>query len=99
RPVRSEPSPLDVLCRRGLTPADRALYGLGDPESAPAELAGVLGDARFRFEGVTCHRAWSPDGKLLAVPGGNSILLYDASGRLLRILDGHTARVFRTLFS
>ncbi len=59
----------------------------------------MLGDTRFRFIGITLFSGWSPDGKLLAVPGGASIFLYDAGGRLLRILQGHADRVIRTRFS
>ncbi len=99
KPVPFDPAPLKALVRRGLTPADRALYGLGDPELSPVELAGVLGDARFRHVGLSSYRDWSPDGSLLAVPGGDSIFLFDASGRLVRLLRGHAHRVMRVAFS
>jgi WD40 repeat protein/tRNA A-37 threonylcarbamoyl transferase component Bud32 len=89
---------LDTYRREQLSPAALALYGLGDPAKAPAELVGVLGDARFRLGGIPSLLSWSPDGALLAAPGGECIYLFDARGCLRRILSGHRGRVLRTSF-
>ena len=83
-----------------MPPEALALAGGGDPKAAPAELVAVLGDARFRYYGNPSFPAYSPDGKTLAVPCGNDILLFDAAtGQLRRSLVGHTKRVYRVAFS
>jgi WD40 repeat protein len=87
------PSPLDALKREAM----------GVPQYAPPELVAVLGGfPRFVLpERTTSHwMAQTGDGRLLAVPCGNNILLYDAhTGVLLQTLTGHTARPYRPAFS
>jgi WD40 repeat protein len=87
------PSPLDALKRETMEL----------PEDAPPELLTVLGDpARFSVPAQTsCHwMAQTGDGRLLAVPCQNNILLFEArTGRLLRTLTGHTHSAYRPAFS
>jgi WD40 repeat protein len=91
-------SPLDDLKReaRGL------------PEDAPPELLAVLGDPeRFPLPTQTPPQlkashwmAQTDDGRLLAVPWWNTILLFDAhTGALLRTLTGHARETYRPAFS
>jgi WD40 repeat protein len=87
------PSPLDALKRETMElPAD-----------APPEVLAVLGD-RGRFPlppRKTSH--WmdqTGDGRLLAVPWWNTILLFDThTGALLKTLTGHTREAYRPAFS
>jgi WD40 repeat protein len=88
------PSPLDALKREAM----------GVPRYAPAELVAVLGGfPRFVLPDRTSTSHWmaqSDDGRLLAVPWGHNILLYEArTGTLLRTLTGHTANAYRPAFS
>jgi WD40 repeat protein len=73
------------------------------PKNAPAELVAVLGGfPRFPLpERATGHwMAQTGDGRLLAVPSGDNILLFDApTGTLLRTLTGHTSGACRPAFS
>jgi WD40 repeat protein len=87
------PNPLDALKREAM----------GVPENAPPELLAVLGGfPRFALPEQT-NSHWmgqSNDGRLLAVPSGANILLFDAhDGTLLRTLTGHTSGAFRPAFS
>ncbi|MCI0456702.1 MAG: protein kinase [Gemmataceae bacterium] len=95
------PSPLDSL-RRETIPANLlALAGSGNPKKAPAELVAVLADPRLMLPdpGAAAWPAQSRDGKLLAVPCGTSIALFDAStGSALRSLRGHSDPLFRVVF-
>jgi WD40 repeat protein len=87
------PSPLDALKREAL----------GVPENAPAELVAVLGGVpRFALpERTTGHwMGQSADGRLLAVPSGENIHLFDThTGTSLRTLTGHTSGACRPAFS
>jgi WD40 repeat protein len=87
------PSPLDALKREAM----------GVPENAPAELVAVLGGfPRFALpERTNSHwMAQTNDGRLLAVPCGQNILLFDTrTGTLLRTLTGHTNQPYRPAFS
>jgi WD40 repeat protein len=87
------PSPLDALKREGM-----AL-----PENAPPEMLAVLGELpRFRFpQQWNSHwMAQSSDGRLLAVPCGPNILLFEArTGKLLRTLTGPGNEAYRPAFS
>jgi hypothetical protein len=87
------PSPLDALKREAM----------GVPEDAPAELVTALGGfPRFALpERTGSHwMAQTGDGRLLAVPCGNNILLFEArTGTLLRTLTGHTSKAHRPAFS
>src|SRR5262249_27820357 len=93
---------LDGRKRAHLPPELVALAGGGDPAQAPPELVAVLGDGRFRLPGPgpASWMAQSGDGKVLAVPCGNLVVLFDArTGVLLRTLAGHRNRVYRVAFS
>src|SRR5262249_31204067 len=87
------PSPLDALKREAM----------GLPENAPPELLALLGESPyFRMPGSwACHwMAQTSDGRLLAVPYGDNILLFEVhTGTLLRTLTGHTSRAYRPVFS
>jgi WD40 repeat protein len=75
----------DGLKHEDLPEITRIYIGGGDPKQAPPELVAVLGDAGFRCPGGAGPPAFSPDGKLLAVPSKEAVLLFDAtSGRFMR---------------
>ncbi len=100
--VKGEPPPCaaDKLKREDLSEAALANVGQGDPKQAPPELVAVLGEMAFRFNGCASWIAYSPNGKLLAVPDGNDVALFDAtSGKCLRRLRGHSARAYVAVFS
>jgi WD40 repeat protein len=93
-------NPLDGWRRADIPAEALAWAGQGDPTRAAPDLVGVLGEARFRVEGITGWQAYSPDGSLLAVPAGSRVILFDASsGRRLRAFTGHEARVYRAAFA
>jgi WD40 repeat protein/serine/threonine protein kinase len=94
-----KPSPAQSLRREALSEAALALAGEGDPKRAPAELVAVFGDARFRVDDQPHFPCFSPDGRLVAVPGNRRIALFDPNGRLLRYLNGHTGQVHQVSFS
>jgi WD40 repeat protein/tRNA A-37 threonylcarbamoyl transferase component Bud32 len=93
--------PLD-LRREDIPPALLALAGGGDPAQAPAELAAVLGDGRFLFPRVGSP-SWmdqSPDGKVLAVPLDEDVILFEArTGKYSRSLKGPGGRINYVAFS
>jgi WD40 repeat protein len=92
--------PADALRRADIPEVVLASLGGGDPKRAPPELVAVLGDGRFRLTGASHFPAFSPDGTLLAVPGGRQAFLFDAStGQLLRRFPGTTERVWTVAFS
>jgi WD40 repeat protein len=99
---RKLPDP-EELARRP-SPAD-ALKGEDVPanlrEKLPPEVVAVLGAPAFVLpEGDPSWMAVSADGKVLAVPCGDTVVLFDAlSGKRLRTLTGHTGRVFCVAFS
>jgi WD40 repeat protein len=79
-----------------------ALAGGSDPDQAPPELVAMLGDSAFVLPngGQKNWMAQSPDGKLLAVPCGSDVALYDAhTGALVRTLPGYKDRVSGVAFS
>jgi Protein kinase domain/WD domain, G-beta repeat len=85
------PDPLDGW-RRDRSPAGLLASVAGGAQDGLPELVGVLGDGPFRLP----QMAWahwptqSADGRLLALPCGNTVVLYDAStGAVVRILTGH----------
>ncbi len=91
-----------ALKRENIQPSLLALAGGGDPDQAPPELVAMLGDGRFVLPhgGGRYWMAHSPDGKLLAVPCGNDVALFDAqTGVLVRTLRGHGSQVGRVAFS
>jgi WD40 repeat protein len=86
-------SPLDALKRKAMRlPAD-----------APPEMVAVLGEPpRFPLpEPAVAHwMAQTNDGRLLAVPCGKNIVLFETrTGRLLRTLTGHITGTCRPAFS
>ncbi|HKB37538.1 MAG TPA: serine/threonine-protein kinase, partial [Gemmataceae bacterium] len=87
------PSPLDALKREAMEL----------PEDAPPELLAVLGDrGRFPLPGRAASHwmAQTGDGRLLAVPYGANILLFETrTGTLLQTLTGHTGAAYRPAFS
>jgi WD40 repeat protein/serine/threonine protein kinase len=92
--------PLDL--RREDIPARLLTLAGGDPAQAPPELAAVLGDGRFLLPhvGQTAWMDQSPDGKLLALPLDEDVVLFDAAtGAYLRTLKGPGDRVFQVTFS
>jgi WD40 repeat protein/tRNA A-37 threonylcarbamoyl transferase component Bud32 len=78
------------------------LAGGGDLAQAPPELTAVLGDGNYVLPrgGQTAWMEQSPDGKLLAVPLDEDVILFAApSGSYLRRLKGPGVRVMRLAFS
>src|SRR5262245_11973544 len=87
-------------CPARSTPLKREAMGM--PENAPAELLAIVGVPRFALpERTNGHwMAQTNDGRLLAVPCGRNILLFDArTGTLFRTLTGHTNESYRPAFS
>jgi WD40 repeat protein len=90
------------LHRENIPPHLLALAGGGDPKRAPPELAAVLGDGRFLLPrvGATAWMDQSPDGKLLAVPLDEDVVLFEArTGKYLRSLTGPGGRVVFVTFN
>jgi WD40 repeat protein/serine/threonine protein kinase len=90
------------LRRDDISPRLLALAGGGDPAQAPRELAAVLGDGRFLLPrvGRTAWMEQSPDGKVLAVPLDENVILFEApTGEHIRSLKGPGGRVVRVTFS
>jgi WD40 repeat protein len=91
--LAKRPSPLDEIKRDSMEL----------PGDAPPEMVAYLGDlARFPVpERTNSHwMAQTRDGRLLAVPCANNILLFDArTGMLIRTLTGHTSEAYRPAFS
>jgi WD40 repeat protein len=76
--------------------------GSGDPTRAPRELAAVLGDGRFLLPraGSLSWLEQSPDGKILAVPlEEDVVLLATPSGEYLRSLKGPGGRIINVSFT
>jgi WD40 repeat protein/serine/threonine protein kinase len=98
-----QPSPFDGRKREDIPRGLLALAGGGDPDQAPAEVVAMLGEQRkfpLPENGARGRIALSGDGKMLAVPCGNNVVLYDAeTGGLLRTFVGHTGRVLKATFS
>jgi WD40 repeat protein len=87
------PSPLDAVKREAM----------GLPSNAPPELLAILGGVpRFAFpERTNSHwMGQTSDGRLLAVPSENNVLLFETdTGTLVRTLTGHTNLSYRPAFS
>jgi hypothetical protein len=67
------------------------------PAAALPELVGVLRDGPFRLprQEQTHWPTQTADGRLLALPCGNTVVLYGApTGTVVRTLKGHTDRAF-----
>jgi len=98
--MAKRPVPADALKRESLSQVALALAGDGDPSRAPPELVAVLGDARFRLSGCPSFMNYSRDGKLLAIPSGNAVKVFDvATGQPRWTLLGHAAQVHMVTFS
>lgn len=73
------------------------------PEYAPPEVIAILGEAppfRLPTRTNTHWMAQTNDGRLLAVPSGLNILLFEThAGTLYRTLRGHTNQPYRPAFS
>src|SRR5262245_4654702 len=83
--------------RRDRLPASLLTTLTGEAKDALPELVGVLGDGPFRLpRQESVH--WptqSADGRLLALPCGKTVVLYDApTGAVVDILKGHTANTY-----
>jgi WD40 repeat protein len=101
RGVKVPAEPLELRCA-DIPPRLLALAGGGDPAQAPPELAAVLGDGRFLLPriGQTAWMDQGPDGKVLAVPLDEDVVLFEArTGTYLRTLKGPGGRVFSVTFS
>lgn len=95
------PDPLDAWQHEAV-PATLISNMTGSDRTALPELVGILGGEPFRLpqRGQTHWPTQSPDGGLLALPCGKTVVLYDAtSGKVIRILKGHTGHTFMGDFS
>jgi WD40 repeat protein len=95
------PDPLDDWHRAGIPLALRHPLA-DDATEAPPELVALVGDGRFLLprKTITHWPVLTADGRLLALPCGTAVALYDAhTGALVRVLTGHTGRAFRGDFS
>jgi serine/threonine protein kinase len=100
-PGEGPAEPVD-LRREDLPPALLALAGGGDPARAPAELAAVLGGGRVLFPrpGSTSWMEQSPDGKVLAVPLDEDVVLFSTPAEgYLRTLKRPGGRVVSVSFA
>lgn len=72
-----------------------------DPDLGPLGLVAILGDRRFQLTGARLgEMTVSPDGRLLAVPCGGQVVLFDAqTGQLVRKLAGRGRHISRLAFS
>jgi eukaryotic-like serine/threonine-protein kinase len=98
---RPPAQPLD-LRREDIPPMLLALAGGGDSAKAPPELAAILGDGRFLFPraGGTAWMEQSPDGKVLAAPLDEDVVLFETpTGNYIRSLKGPGDRVVWVTFS
>jgi WD40 repeat protein len=88
------PDPLDGW-RRDRSPTGLLASIAGDAPDGLPELVGVLWDGPFPLPRLkpTHWPTQSPDGRLVALPCGNTVVLYDAAtGAVVRTLKGHTAQ-------
>jgi WD40 repeat protein len=106
RPLSAEeladlPDPLDNWRREEIPPS--LLPPVGLPKDAPQlHLVGVLGEGRFRLPrpDPTHWPAQTRDGRLLALPCGNLVAVYDTqTGLLVRTLEGHKVGCYEGNFS
>jgi WD40 repeat protein/tRNA A-37 threonylcarbamoyl transferase component Bud32 len=98
----SRPAESLELRREDIPPPLLALAGGGDPAQALPELAAVLGDGRFLLPhaGPTAWIDQSPDGRVLAVPLEEDVVLFEApTGAYLQTLKGPGGRVVWVTFS
>ena len=98
--VHASPA-LEALRRDQIAPEALQRAGDGDPNRAPANLVGALGEFQPVQTKVVRSLAFSPDGRWLASASYDwTIFLRDvATGRVKRVLKGHTAWVTSVAFS
>src|SRR5262249_26334820 len=95
------PDPLDDWPRAGVPLALRPPLAGGATEADP-ELVALVGDGRFLLprRAITHWPVLNADGRLLALPCGSAVVLYDAhTGAFVRVLTGHTNRAYRGDFA
>jgi WD40 repeat protein len=100
--LASQRCPVDALQPKAIPPI-LLENTFGAAAKAPPELVALLGDDHFlvpRGEGTLMRNDCSPDGKYLAVPRGNEVIIFETpSGKYLRSLKGPAGRMRRTVFS
>ncbi len=77
--LAKRPCAADALKPENVSLEARAYLGDGDPTRVPPELVAVLGDVRLRCPGGAGRPAFTPDGKVVLVPGGPGLLVFDAT--------------------
>jgi WD40 repeat protein/serine/threonine protein kinase len=95
-------SPTLAALRRDRLPPDVLTWaGDGDPARAPASLVGAFGEVEPVQTEVVRSLAFSPDGRWLASASWDkTVFLRDlATGRVKRVLKGHTGWVTSVAFS
>ncbi|HJZ56579.1 MAG TPA: protein kinase, partial [Gemmataceae bacterium] len=94
------PDPLDDWHRPGMEPALRPLFSPGGT-GAPSELVAVVGRPfHLPTKAVTHWPVLTADSRLLALPCGHAVAVYDThTGALVRLLIGHKDRALRGGFS
>ncbi len=100
--LASLPSPVNARKRQEIPLPALTRAGGGHPDRGSLERVAGLGDEPFLVprKGLTHWMAQTADGRLLAVPCGNTVVLYEArTGALVRILTGPDSRCYRPAFS
>ena len=89
------------LRREQIAPEALALAGNGDPAHAPASLVAVLGEPRPIHNQSVSSIAFSPDGRWLASGSYDQTIILEevATGKVDRVLKGHTGPVSSVAFS
>ncbi len=93
------PSPLDGRPREMIPRSRLAVFGGGEP--ATPERVVLPGDGLYRLprREMTHWPGQSADGRLLALPWGNAVVIFDvANGSVIRTLTGHPDRAFQGAF-
>jgi WD40 repeat protein len=101
-PPDNLPNPLDEREGAELPPTLKRIAGWGDPTHVAPTLVAMLGRPPFEMpqSNWTHWPAWSPDGRLIAVPRDHSELVIDArNSKLVRTLSWPKGGGFRPCFS